>query len=373
MIGWLLAKLRGTQGKEVPINLSGLVLLTGNPGAGKTLRMIEYMEAAVSSGRPCFASNVDGLAMPGVEVWDDPHDWRALPPGAVLFVDEAQRYFRTRSGMKAVPESITAMETIRHDGVCIVMTTQQPTYLDKHLRGLVGRHEHLVEMVAGKVSNVYAWRSVRDDISPTAIREADFTAWAHPTRLHGAYKSAEIHTKRVLWPMRMKLLAAATVVMVGIIVYEFGMKESAITGERPKAAPAASGAAVERSGLLSARERGTPRTTLEFLEAMQPRIPGAPWSAPLYDDTLQVAEPPRIACIIGIKCRCITEQGTRYHVKETVCRAIVLNGGIFNPYERRRDEVEAAAVDNPVPIGDDPALIGAGGDAQVASYGDFRP
>jgi hypothetical protein len=40
---------------------------------------------------------------------------------AVLVVDEAQRYFCVRRGNIVLFDSITAMETIRYEGVCIVM------------------------------------------------------------------------------------------------------------------------------------------------------------------------------------------------------------------------------------------------------------
>jgi hypothetical protein len=339
---------KGDGGGSVPINLSGLVLLTGVPGAGKTLRMMEYMEAALAAGRPVFACNVDGLKLAGVEEWSDPHKWRELPAGAVLFVDEAQKFFRARRGMVDPPESITAMETIRHDGVCIVMTTQQATYLDKHIRGLVGRHEHLVEVIAGKLSNVYAFRSTREEVTPASLAEAEYKAWAHPTRLHGAYTSAEIHTKRMRLSARAWLMIAGVVFAGGFLAYAFA-GPSVIDGEA-QASPEA-GLAARAVGPQPKHEV----SDLEYFARMQPRMEGAPWSAPIYDDVNKVQPPVRIACMLGSTCRCITEQGTRYAISQGRCRLIVREGGIVDPF---RPAPEAAGMASP-------ALGGAGGTPAV--------
>lgn len=369
MIGWLTKFAnKGKAGGSVPINLSGLVLLTGVPGAGKTLRMVEYMEAALKAGRPVYACNVDGLNMPGVIPFDDPHQWQDLPPNSVLFVDEAQRYFRARRGMVDPPASITAMETIRHDGVCIVMTTQQPTYLDKHIRGLIGRHEHLVEIVAGSISNVYAFRSCREEITPSSLSDAEFKAWAHPKRLHGAYKSAEVHTKRLILSTRAWLLIGMTLACIAFVTYAFSGDAKADSEEAQ---------ASQEAGLpATPSDNGGPISTMAYLAKFKPRIEGAPWSAPAYDD-MQVADPPRIACMIGSECRCITDQGTRYEIRQRVCRKIVESGGVWNPYKSAEEVAAATAGAGQGPAAEGataPAVAGvAGSDTKpVTGYGGMR-
>src|SRR5690606_25920042 len=128
-------------------NTASITLLTGNPGSGKTLRVVHYVKQAVERGEVVFVSNLNGLKLPHIP-FEDPRKWRELPPGSVLVVDEAQRFFRTRRGGDP-PSSLTDMETIRHDGVRLILTTQQPDYLDTHLRGLVGLHEHLLREGGG--------------------------------------------------------------------------------------------------------------------------------------------------------------------------------------------------------------------------------
>jgi hypothetical protein len=103
--------------------------------------------------------------------WENPHQWQELPLEAVLVVDEAQRYFRARRGNIAPPDSITAMETIRYEGVCIVMTTQQPTYFDKYVRGLIGKHIHLVRNYGYEFANFFEFRECYDDIQSPTLRD----------------------------------------------------------------------------------------------------------------------------------------------------------------------------------------------------------
>lgn len=371
------------------INLSGLVLLTGKPGAGKTLRMIEYMQQAIADGRPCYACNIDGINMPGVMPWEQPHDWQELPATAVLFVDEAQKFFRTRRGMVDPPESIKAMETIRHDGVCIVMTTQQPTYLDKHLRGLVGHHEHLVELIAGQVSNVYTFRECAEDVTPSARDGAQFEAWRHPKRLHKAYKSAEVHTKKTLIPTKIKLLAVAALGTVAFVTYAFMPKDDAAhdkPGQADLSADLAGSPPSERATSSDKKGRGT---VVEYLAAFTPRIPSQPWSAPEYDG-MQPAGPPRVFCMASgagedangehkvASCRCLTEQGTTYMMQPATCHYIARHGQ-YEPYlqlpstQTQAQETMPATDAAAVAPADTAGLIQReAGFAQRAQYGQFR-
>lgn len=366
------------------INLSGLVLLTGVPGAGKTLRMMEYMEAALKEGRPCFVCNVDGLNVPGAIPFDDPHKWQELPPTAVLFVDEAQRYFRARRGMIDPPESITAMETIRHDGVCIVMTTQQPTYLDKHIRGLIGHHEHLVEVVASRISNVYTFRSTRDEVTPGSLADATYEMWNHPRRLHGAYTSAEVHTKKTLIPLRIKALAALALVVVGYLVYAFMPKSEASVGQKPAQAAPAAGLASSGSHAV---ERDQPMTRTEYAQRHLPRFATMPWTAEVFDGR-QVTADPQLMCMSSregedvngdqreASCTCLTEQGTVYEISQPECRRIARFGPVYNPYRAQQMQPPPGGVGGVPPtvagVIDAVPSVAVMSAPQVSGYGDIE-
>jgi len=85
---------------------------------------------------------------------------------------------------------------------------------------------------------------------------------------------------------------------------------------------------------------------------MTPRVPGAPWTAPAFDGAAVKAEP-RLFCIADDtgKCICNTEQGTRYKIDLGQCRAIVSDGGLYNPFEEpKREQVQPGSQERAPPV-----------------------
>ena len=95
--------------------------------------------------------------------------------------------FRARRGMIDLLESIAAMETIRHDGVCIVMTTQQPTYLDKHIRGLIGHSRApSLRSAVRTPADLRPFRAQPGEGKPANPQARQAAEAAHgPVRIHG--------------------------------------------------------------------------------------------------------------------------------------------------------------------------------------------
>ena len=356
-------------------------LLTGLRGNGKTLKAVSMMSEFIDAGVPVFACNFTNLTLPGIQQLDDPHAWRELPPGSVLFVDEAQRFWRSRRSGEP-PQSILDMETQRHDGIRMVILTQQPTYLDKHLRGLVDVHQHLVRRAGLEASQVYEWERCRDDVNETASYDsAEKTIWPFATKFYGTYGQEIVHTVKRKIPMRLKLLLAAVPVIAFLAWFAFHkVANISDTGIIEKAEPVADVSAAGDTP-AAGRRRKEPLTRQEYLEQMVPRIAGAPWSAPVYDDSNSVEEQPEVYCMIGSKCRCITQQGTAYSFDsarptrhEAMCRDVVNNGGIYNPFRQRSNERDRG-------VGGGPPTVMASSDAvpsppvieapQMSGYGDI--
>lgn len=347
------------------------LLITGLRGNAKTLKAVGMMARFVKDGVPVFASNFNELTLPGVVLFDDPREWMTLPKGAVLFVDEAQEYWRTRAGQAALPENVKAMERQRHLGIRIVMLTQQPTYIDKHVRTLFDTHIHLVRRAGLPASQQYEWERCKDEPESTAnIEIADKSVYTFETQYYGTYKSADEHYIRRKLPTRLKVMVAAAVLAVSLGWWAVGSL-------RAKAADAPAETASE-SVVSSPRSprKEAPRTRSELIAAMQPRIPGALWSAPIYDEVNEVQPAPKLVCMIGSRCRCKTTQGTDYRMPEPQCRAIVRNGGIVNPYLDERDRSDRGAGGPPAAmaaVAAVPSPVGVGEPGQLqAAYGSFR-
>lgn len=328
------------------VSFSGIRVLTGTPGSGKSLRMIWLMKKALEQGLNVFVCNMPSCRVPGIQWLENPHDWETLPPGSVLFVDEGQKYFRQRRAGVPVPGSILAMETLRHRGISIVITTQQPTYLDSHLRGLVSPHEHLVRAIGNrKAANVYQLRELYEDIKSNAIREtADCFTWDYPIELYALYDSAEVHTVKPFMPKKMKLviiLGGAAACLFAFVGYRVFIKEKPLP-DATQAAPAA--VARDRA------DRDIPHSTLDYLKQQTPVIAPQPWTAPMYGNQQPKAQP-MLYCMAGgletnnPSCNCLTEQGTKYFLEFTQCVNIAKNG-LYNPYkEKSQEQIQTAPIE----------------------------
>jgi hypothetical protein len=195
-----------------------IFLITGTPGAGKTLRAVWHVQQYVAAGRRVFA-DIDGLAIPGVE--PAPDDWRDTPDGSVVVYDEAQRRFGSegaRAGRTDRPD-VVAMETHRHTGHDLILITQHPSLVSSHVRRLGGRHEH-VQRVFGSGRTVVSWRDRAWDVESRSERQSAVTEhWAHPKELFALYSSASIHTGKARVPGRVKFLAGFAALLLVVASY----------------------------------------------------------------------------------------------------------------------------------------------------------
>lgn len=326
---------------------ASISLLTGLPGSGKSLRMTQRIVELVEKGEHVYTCNINGINVPGVTPWDDPTDWQSLPTGAVLFVDEAQQFFRARRGGEP-PDYISAMETIRHSGVRLVLATQQPNYLDTHLRGLVGFHEHLLRQSGKDSSFIFRNHQVMDEVRVGLKRIKtlyDHETWKLPTKYFEYYKSAELHTVKYRMPALMKkvlimgpialLLALGTFGALFYKAYSANASADELAETAPEAQPGQSSAnRKESSG-----RRIEVRTAGEYVAAITPLVEDVPWSAPAYIGR-EIKSDPHVYCMsTEMTCRCVTEQNTRFYVRnDETCREIARWGEPYNPFKQPERE-----------------------------------
>lgn len=362
---------------------ASITLLTGLPGSGKTLRMVQFIDEAIKAGEVVFVTNLNGLKLTHIP-FEDPTQWRDLPSGSVLVVDEAQQFFRTRRGGDA-PEYITAMETIRHQGVRLVLATQQPNYLDTHLRGLVGMHEHLLRVNGKPQSKIWRHNEVMENVrSEKARSRYDSETWDYPKQLFDAYESAQVHTVKPVMSSRMKrglMIGGVALAALSFVAYGFTDIFSGLRGSDESPAPVQADSApgavapVQGPGTTSeptAVDKHKPEAIAEYMANLQPRAPSLPWSAPIYDGRAAVAQP-RVFCISSGdgyngsgewssgSYHCQTEQGTRVMMPEAEAKMIARWGEPYNPYKAPQAEAigsgaapapveSVASVDRPVAV-----------------------
>lgn len=376
-------------------------LLTGLPGSGKSLRFAEAISTMVAMGKKVYFSNIEGLKVKGAIPWPDPKDWRDIPAGGILFVDEAQEFFPARRSGN--PPSEVLMNRIRHDGITLVLGTQQPDYLDSYLRGLVGRHEHLLRREGKQESFMFADNAVMDNVRQKVKvikRTYDYTTYKFNPKYFAMYDSAQVHTIKWQMPALMKraLIVGpiALALVVGCWAYVFGdawaMKQKgqelqAQTADSTGGSPSGSRGATATNPSAS-RER-MPKTVDQFVLDQVPRVSHQPWSAPIFDSANASARAkPEFYCMFsapgemadgryqGDTCSCITEQGTKYELDQQTCFAVVKQGGVYNPFRepaRESDKpLSRESEESQSQVSTRPAAVAMGTDEPINEYGGMR-
>jgi len=196
-----------------------ITLITGVPGAGKTLRAVYLIMQALEKGRLVF-TDIDGFNHPDVQT--APADWRDTPEGSLVVYDEAQKtYPSTGKAGRVEDERITSLETHRHTGHDLIFITQAPTLIHHHIRKLVGLHIHVHRAAGLKRATLFTWDFTCE--APNDRREqerADTENWFYPKDLFKYYKSATIHTHKFNVPKKIAFALSAVVLVVGYVVYQ---------------------------------------------------------------------------------------------------------------------------------------------------------
>ena len=314
--------------------------------------------------------SIRGLTLPALP-WDDIKDWKNLPAGSVLYIDEAQKWFPARRTGDP-PAWMREMSELRHYGIRFVLATQKPIYLDTYVRGLAGPHEHMVRVNGQEGATIYRHQKLIPDVdSEKSLVAHDSEFWPFPKEHYEHYRSAEVHTVKRTFSSkskrRVKILAAAAGLFACVMLFLFrdqgaadqGGKEAS-EGGSPLAATAPLAPASGQAGPKSYR------SAAEYLLDRAPLLDTIPSSAPIFHARQVVAEP-AIYCMSSEagrdangkwkagSCTCHTEQGTVWPVEDVSCRYIARNGTPYDPYKR-----PAAPGAGPAPAAPVTASVAAG-------------
>lgn len=333
---------------------ASITLLTGLPGAGKTLRLIQFIVTAVEAGELVYVCNVNKINVPGVIPWADPSAWEDLPPGATLVIDETQDYFPRRRTGDPTP-AVRQLSKIRHSGVRLLMATQDPSYLDQHLLGLVGMHEHLLRMNGKDETFIFRHNTVMENIrKPFKVikNQYDHERWSLPQRFFQYYQSAEIHTIKYRMPALMKKalvfgpLSLALAFGTWFFIFRDGYAQAHRGQQASEAEPGPAGPVTTSEPATSSGTRaGKPMITSaeEYATMLTPLVPGRPWTAPAYINQ-PVRSEPHVYCVSSqagetlegwkpASVTCLTEQGSRVEMDAQLARDYAANGEPYNPFK----------------------------------------
>lgn len=320
-------------------------LITGAPGAGKTLYAVGKIRDAVKQGRPVYA-NIDGLNIPEVDPLPD--DWRKAPDGSLIVVDEChQRWPATGKPGRTGSEEITALDEHRHRGFDFIVMTQYPTKVHHQVREHINYHRHLMRPAGLKRTTIYTWGYPVLNPNDRAERDsADSAAMAYDKTLFALYKSATLHTVKAQIPTKLKIFGAVIAVVALIVSYRLSTGDGLLT------------AAVSGDGLGSAI--ATPLASASSGAAKGQALPPPPPRNPpvpdgLNDWAFSEEVKPISGCAWSSRfCRCYGEDGKVLDMAESECRVVVsrpLPFNLRNPQESGSNVRPSSAPSLPSPQG----------------------
>ncbi|MDP5008127.1 MAG: zonular occludens toxin domain-containing protein, partial [Glaciimonas sp.] len=179
-----------------------ITLITGLPDNGKTLYSLFYIKAlAEKDQREVYYSGIKDLTLPWTE--SKPEEWMSLPAGAIMVIDECQFVFSKKPNGSKLPDFYDQLAVHRHKGIDLFLITQHPNLLDSFVRSLVGRHLHIIRKFGLQRATIYEWSGV--NMMPqnaSSHKNAIVHKWGYPKEVYSYYKSAEVHTVKRSFPIK---------------------------------------------------------------------------------------------------------------------------------------------------------------------------
>lgn len=326
-----------------------ITLITAVPGAGKTLRSIYEGIELAKDGRKVFFYGVDGINCDKIkELFDvDTYKldddwtlekWKQLPEKSVLIVDEAHKFLPVRQPGKP-PQWIQDLTEIRHFGIQLILITQDPRNIDAFVRRLVGEHLHLSRKAGFAGAMVRTFQGCVENTDDYTQRQSSTQSpWLYDKKLYDVYKSASLHVIKPKLPKKMVFAFSALIFLIFLIPFLIYKFKDTMFGE--KEPEVKEGVSTPKNVFKSNNEKEVFYEAEEYLKAHTPIIPLAPWSAPIFQEKLEVKTNPRVFCVIfgnqsdkDYRCNCYTEQMTKLkNIPLPICEQAVREG-IYNPYK----------------------------------------
>lgn len=317
-------------------------LRTGIPGSGKTLSAVQELsklqkkwEAKPEDLRPVFVHGIADLALnhslvPLQQISSKDGsktfvpDWDAMPDGSLVLIDEAQGLFPPRSSQSKPPDHVAWLNTHRHHGFDIWITTQHPKLIDGAVRALVGKHLHYRRLFGGQRAATYEFDGCNDSLN--GLSSGVISYWPYPKRVFEWYKSAELHTKQSFKLPRFLLVPLAGIILgiftmpSAIATLSNGMSGKGIKGEIPKIASALP---VSPEVLPAGKVGALAPTSVQPVYTSPAKIPVTPFTRPVVLAS---------ACLASAtKCKCYNRQGVAVLISEQECRAAADHAVNFVP------------------------------------------
>lgn len=315
-------------------------LTTGANGAGKTLFTLkEVRERSVKESRPVFHNGRFKLTAEFGWQQIDFKDWQSCPDGSIFLIDECHNDMPVRKAGSEVPDHIRMLAEHRSRGFDFYLITQHPGNIDVFVRRIVGSpgwHRHLKNFKGSPLVSKIEWSAVNLDCEkPSSGDSGTVEMVTRPTEVYKWYESATLHTSQRKLPKQL-WVALACALVLPFLAYGAWKTVGKTKLTRDDAAPSVQPVDGRPVGPMAGPGASVPGpsalTPAQYVAAYSPRIPDLPHTAPVYDGVTQPVQAPYpAACVASAsRCTCYSQQATRLHVSDFLCRELVKTGFFVN-------------------------------------------
>lgn len=338
-----------------------IYLITGSPGTGKTSMVVDMVlnnyeglfktkaDDGTEIQRPLYFCHIDGLDARKFKAHELTEQQlqsapliELVPEGSVVIVDECDYTYPVRSAAREVPPYIKTLKELRHHGFTLILMTQHPSMIDRYVRQLVGKHIHLERKQVGTMR--YEWFRCEENIGPQSFSTGAGRFYSPPKAAFKFYKSASKHIafkKKRHWVFYALPMLIVFAIWHGYGFFkDMGSKTGLVeSGGAASASASAPPAAVDAAVLAEPSAASVPLGGK--IEDYIPRVEGLPETMPLYDNLRSPQNMETVAGCVSTKtsCNCYTEQGTKIHAGDELCRYYAENG-VFQRYKNMGDTAQ---------------------------------
>lgn len=325
-----------------------IYLITGTPGAGKTSNTLwDFLKNADFADRPKFATHIPDFDYDKNDVTQleksELEDWRTLPKGSLVLIDEADGYLPAGNG-KNPPEWIREIARHRHFGIDFIIITQMASMINDFLHGLIEAHIHYHRVRGNDYTTKYRWEFLQKNPYTKTNKALGLPQKIKTDpEVFTLYRSTLMNTRRKEFPWHAVtkiLLLCSSLLLAGFFVYWFmyarhhpagEVEQETLVKSDPVKAPAGAPSLIEHQPQQKQSEE--PKHSSLTAKDFVPSVPSMPWTAPAYADLATPTDFPRVAMCIDSKktgCRCFTQQYTPVDIPKESCIRMVNEGWFDN-------------------------------------------
>lgn len=335
--------------------MSGIHLITGAPGSGKTLFTIEHvLQLSEETGRMVFYCRIPGVEIEGWTEIESMMIWQQLPENSIIIGDEVWEDWPASNNKEDVPDHITKLRYNRKGGHDLFLISQDPRDINVIIRRIVTRHWHFARVSGLERSRCFVWPKHQSDPDDARARRVTADTWERdfPKEIYPLYKSADVHNIRVTPPKRglyrmyaFTLVIALSLVLALYSVYviygkvigdDVAIPDLPNNNDKKQLPPVRKGNGFEIGAGAIAQQAprqvvSSPEKGRDLKKDVKPQLPGLPWTADFYKDIFVAASFPKPYCMLfAQECRCYTQQSTRLNLDDGMCRYFS-KFGFFDP------------------------------------------